>query len=117
MSQFADEFSRDEFGLQVVTQIPWGTLVTVIIPKSKYNEEMLYYINETHKIGWSRSMVLNQNKEKITSISTSDSKLFGAAERNRTVILCMASTYNNHYTTATSHCYFIPPFYILQVLF
>ena len=60
MARFADEFSRDEFGLQAVTQIPWGTLVTVIIPKSNSHEEMLYYINETHKNGWSRSMVLNQ---------------------------------------------------------
>ena len=37
-----------------------GTLVTVIMPKAKSHEEMLWYINETHKNGWSRSMVLNQ---------------------------------------------------------
>ena len=60
MARFADEFSRDEIGLQAVTQIPWGTLVTVIIPKSNSHSEMLYYINETHRNGWSRSMVLNQ---------------------------------------------------------
>ena len=47
MSQFAKEFH-------------WGTLITVIIPKSKSHEEMLLYINETYKKGWSRSMVLNQ---------------------------------------------------------
>ena len=45
---------------QPVTQIPWGTLVTVIIPKSKSHKEILFYINETHKNSWSRSMVLNQ---------------------------------------------------------
>ena len=28
--------------------------------KSKSHEEMLWYINEAHKNGWSRSMVLNQ---------------------------------------------------------
>ena len=60
MSRFAGLFSPDEILSQPVTQIPWGTLVTVIIPKSKSHEEMLFYINETHKNGWSRSMVLNQ---------------------------------------------------------
>ena len=60
MSHFAGEFSLDEIGSQPVTQIPWSTLVTVIMPKSKSHEEMLWYINKTHKMGWSRSMVLNQ---------------------------------------------------------
>ena len=60
MSQIANEFSINEIGSQPVSQIPWSTLVTVIIPKSKSHEEMLWYINECHKNGWSRSMVLNQ---------------------------------------------------------
>ena len=60
MSQIASEFSYSEFSSQAVSQIPWGTLVTVIIPKSKSHEEMLWYINQTHKNGWSRFMVLNQ---------------------------------------------------------
>ncbi len=60
MVQFASCFTIDEIRLQPVTQIPWGTLVTVIMPKAKSHEEMLWYINETHKLGWSRSMVLNQ---------------------------------------------------------
>lgn len=60
MSQFAKKFSYNEIGQQPVAQIPWGTLITVIIPKSKSHEEMLWYINETYKKGWSRSMVLNQ---------------------------------------------------------
>ena len=60
MSQFAKEFCKSEIRQQVVAQIPWGTLMTVILPKSKSHEEMLFYINETHKNGWSRSMVLNQ---------------------------------------------------------
>ncbi|MCR5422224.1 MAG: PDDEXK nuclease domain-containing protein [Bacilli bacterium] len=60
MSQFANEFTIDEIRQQAVAQIPWGTLVTVIIPKSKSHEEMIFYINETHKNAWSRSMVLNQ---------------------------------------------------------
>ncbi len=60
MSQFANEFTFEEISQQAVGQIPWGTLVTVIIPKSKSHEEMIFYINETHKNAWSRSMVLNQ---------------------------------------------------------
>ena len=60
MSRFSSEFCIDEIRSQPVTQIPWGTLMTVIVPKSKSHEEMLYYINQTHKNGWSRSMVLNQ---------------------------------------------------------
>ncbi len=60
MIKFSKEFSRKEIMSQPVTQIPWSTLVTVILPKSKSHTEMLWYINQTHKNGWSRSMVLNQ---------------------------------------------------------
>ena len=60
MSNLANTFTREEIMSQPVTQIPWSTLVTIIMPKSKSHEEMLWYINETHKRGWSRSMVLNQ---------------------------------------------------------
>ncbi len=42
-----------------MSQIPWGTLSTVIMQKSKSHEEMIWYINQTQKNGWSRSMVLN----------------------------------------------------------
>ena len=60
MSRFVIEFSFDEIRSQPVTQIPWSTLMTVIYSKSKSHEEMLYYINEAHKNGWSRNMTLNQ---------------------------------------------------------
>ena len=59
MAQFANEFKLDEIREQPVPQIPWGTLI-VIMKKSKSHEEMLFYINATHKHGWSRSFVLNQ---------------------------------------------------------
>ena len=59
MMQFANEFSFSEITPQHVAQIPWGT-ITEIMSKSKTHEEMLFYIKETHKRGWSRSMVLNQ---------------------------------------------------------
>ena len=59
MSRFAKEFTFDEIRAQAAPQIPWFTIV-VIIQKSKSHEEMLYYINETYKNGWSRAMVVNQ---------------------------------------------------------
>ena len=59
MSQLSQEFSEYEIMHQLGAQIPWRTLIE-IMQKSKSHEEMLYYINATHKHGWSRSMVLNQ---------------------------------------------------------
>ena len=59
MAQFASEFKLVEIVQQPVAQIPWGTIIE-IMSKSKSHEEMLFYINATHKYGWSRSMVLNQ---------------------------------------------------------
>ena len=60
MSKVSEEFSNEEIMSHPVTQIPWSTLVTVIMVKSSTHEEMLWYINETYKNGWSKSMVLNQ---------------------------------------------------------
>ena len=59
MMQFANEFTINEISHQVGGQIPWRTIIE-IIQKSNSHEEMLWYIKETHKNGWSRSMVLNQ---------------------------------------------------------
>ena len=59
MSQLAKELTYKEIRLQPATQIPWYTLIR-ILNKSKSHEEILWYINQTHKNGWSRSMVLNQ---------------------------------------------------------
>ena len=59
MSQFATEFTEKEIMEQPVPQIPWGTIL-LIMKKTKTHEEMVWYIKETHKNGWSRSMVLNQ---------------------------------------------------------
>ena len=60
MSHLANEFSNEEIRSHPVTQIPWSTLITVIMSKSKSHAEMLWYIEQTYKNGWSRSMVLNQ---------------------------------------------------------
>ena len=59
MVQFSSEFSYEEILHQAGAKIPWRTLIE-IMSKSKSHEEMLWYINQTHKNGWSRSMVLNQ---------------------------------------------------------
>ena len=59
MSKFAKEFKYNEIFDQVGRLIPWRTII-VIMQKSSSHEEMLWYINETHTNGWSRSVVLNQ---------------------------------------------------------
>ena len=59
MMQLAKNFTIDEIRQQPAAQIPWYTIV-MIMSKSKSHKEMLWYINETHRRGWSRSMVLNQ---------------------------------------------------------
>ena len=60
MMKFAKVFSIDEFSQQLADKlIPWYTLVEILY-KSSSHEEMVCYINETYKNGWSRSMVLNQ---------------------------------------------------------
>ena len=63
MTRFADEFTLEEIGSQVGIQIPWRTLVEVM-SKSNSHEEMIWYINQTYKNGWSRSTVLKQFEAK-----------------------------------------------------
>ena len=50
MSLLANEFRIDEISHQSGDQIPWRTLIEIIY-KSNSHEEMLYYINQTHKNG------------------------------------------------------------------
>ena len=59
MGKVAKEFSTTEFAQQPVAQIPWYTLIEILY-KSTSHAEMLWYINQTHKNGCSRSIVLNQ---------------------------------------------------------
>ncbi len=82
MSQFANEFTKNEISQQPVGQIPWGTLMTVILPKSKSHYEMLFYINATHKNGWSRSMVLNQIEMKTYERSLIESNTTSIIKSN-----------------------------------
>ena len=55
MSKFANNFKYE----QPARLIPWFTII-IIMQKSKSHEEMIWYIDETYKNGWSRNMVLNQ---------------------------------------------------------
>ena len=59
MSQFAKEFSEYEIRHQLGAQIPWRTIID-IMAKSHSHKEMLWYIEQTYKNGWSSSMVVNQ---------------------------------------------------------
>ena len=63
MSKFSNEFSYEEIFEQPARLIPWFTIIK-IMQKSKSHEEMLWYINQTHKNGWSRSTVLKQFEAK-----------------------------------------------------
>ena len=44
MSQFANEFTKNEISQQPVGQIPWRTLMNTIISKYKLIEELLEYL-------------------------------------------------------------------------
>ncbi len=59
MAKFARTFTYQEITDQPGRLIPWRTIIE-IIKKSNSHEEMLWYINQTHKNGWSRSKVINQ---------------------------------------------------------
>ena len=82
MAQFASIFEEDEIGRQPVVQIPWGT-INVIMNKSSSKEEMLWYINQTHRNRRSRTMVVKQFEAKayqrnmIESITTKETSMKG----------------------------------------
>lgn len=71
MSQLANIFDEKEIIGQAVLQIPWGTIVK-IMKKSSSKEEMLWYINQTHKNKWSRTTVLKQFESKAFQRQTID---------------------------------------------
>ncbi len=63
MARFAMELTKKEIVAQGVPQIPWGKIIA-ILQKSRSHEEIIWYINETYRNHWSRSIVLNQFKHK-----------------------------------------------------
>ena len=63
MARFASFFTKDEIRAQVAPKIPWTTIIE-IMNKSSSKEEMLWYIDQTHKNRWSRNQVKEQFKLK-----------------------------------------------------
>ena len=63
MAQLAANFDKFEIGAQPVLQLGWGHLI-LIMQKSHSHEEMLWYINETYKNKWSRTVLGNKIKMK-----------------------------------------------------
>ena len=59
MTQLSSNFTYDEITKQLVSQIPWGSIVK-IMQKTNSHKERLWYVSECHKNGWSRSVLLNQ---------------------------------------------------------
>ena len=63
MSMFASIFKKNEIWSQLVTKIPWGTII-LIMTRASSKEEMLWYINQTYQNKWSRRIVSEQFKAK-----------------------------------------------------
>ena len=61
MRQFYLEYKNETELLEIAFTIPWGQNL-LIMHKIKDNKEKLYYLNATAKLGWSRSVLLNQIK-------------------------------------------------------
>ena len=72
MSQLAASISIEELRQQVVAQIGWSHLIT-ILQKTKTHEELLWYIQKTYDNGWSRSILLNKIKMKSYELKNIDS--------------------------------------------
>lgn len=59
MRKFAEEYPDSQFVQQVVAQLPWGHIVTLMysVPNK---DERRFYINETRINGWSRNILSMQ---------------------------------------------------------
>ena len=63
MARFASIFSESEIRARPVPQIPWGSIIE-IMNKSSSKEEILWFVDQTHKNKWSKSKVKEQFKNK-----------------------------------------------------
>jgi predicted nuclease of restriction endonuclease-like (RecB) superfamily len=56
MRKFAEEYTAEEIGQQLVDQIPWGHIITLLyeIPSKR---DRLFYINGTLENGWTRNVL------------------------------------------------------------
>nr|WP_295930676.1 PDDEXK nuclease domain-containing protein [uncultured Dyadobacter sp.] len=59
MRQFASVYTDAEFVQATLAQIPWYHHIT-LLNKVKSHEERIFYVQETHKNGWSRNVMLAQ---------------------------------------------------------
>lgn len=59
MSRLASTFSETEMRTHPITQIPWSTLIEIML-KSTSKEEILWYVNQTYANKWSRSVLTKQ---------------------------------------------------------
>jgi predicted nuclease of restriction endonuclease-like (RecB) superfamily len=59
MRRFAEEYSLDEIGQQVIDQLPWGHNIILMyqVPDKK---ERAFYIQKAREYGWSRSLLSMQ---------------------------------------------------------
>ncbi len=56
MRKFASEYPDAQFVQQLVAQLPWGHIVTIMYSTADEDERM-FYINETRINGWSRNIL------------------------------------------------------------
>lgn len=73
MRQFYLEYKDETELLELALNIPWGQNL-LILHKIKNLEERKYYLNATDKLGWSRSVLLNQIKANAYQRQQIDSK-------------------------------------------
>lgn len=59
MRKFASEYPDSHFVQQLVAQLPWGHIVTIMYSTADEDERM-FYINETRINGWSRNILSMQ---------------------------------------------------------
>lgn len=58
MRKFAEEYNQDEIGQQLVDQLPWGHIITLIYAVSEKKERQ-FYTTRTIQNGWSRNTLSN----------------------------------------------------------
>jgi hypothetical protein len=59
MRKLAEEYSADIIGQQLIDQLPWGHIITLIYSVSN-KQERSFYIKETIKNSWSRNILSTQ---------------------------------------------------------
>ena len=59
MRKFAEEYSVEEIGQQLIDRLPWGHIVTLIYEVLD-RQDRVFYINGTIENGWSRNILSMQ---------------------------------------------------------